>query len=305
MTIGVPAVLVVNYGAHELVADNLAQTALPDEAFVTVVDNFTTARERTAMSALAERQGWHLVRPDTNLGFGAGVNAAADEAARRGATSYVLLNPDARIVGDGVVRLAERLAADPSTVLSPLVQRPDGRHFASEMELDLDSGAVRRRRQDRRYERSASWLSGACLAVSREVWERVGGFDEDYFLYWEDIDFSIRAVAAGARLEVAHDVRAVHDAGGTQTGAGGRSKSAVYYFYNTRNRLVFAARHLDPVGQARWRRASVRAAWSILMRGGRRQLIRPGRTLVPAWRGTAAGLAYMRRWARSTGTASR
>lgn len=302
MTIGVLAVLVVNYGAHELVAENLAHTTLPDEAFVTVVDNVTTDAERAAMSALAERRGWDLVLPDANLGFGAGMNAAAGHAASRGATSFILLNPDARIAGDGVARLAARLAADPCVVISPLVERPDGRHFASEMELDLDTGAVRRRRDDGRYPRSASWLSGACLAVSREMWERVGGFDEDYFLYWEDIDFSIRAVAAGARLEVAEDVRAVHDAGGTQTDAGGPTKSAVYYFYNTRNRLVFAARHLDSAGQRRWRRTSMSAAWSILMRGGRRQLLHPGRTLVPAWRGTASGLAYMRRRARSART---
>jgi N-acetylglucosaminyl-diphospho-decaprenol L-rhamnosyltransferase len=300
MTLGVPAVLVVSYGSHDLVAENLALTALPAEALVVVVDNRTTDAERSAIRALADERGWHLVAPERNLGFGGGMNAAAARAAELGATSFVLLNPDAHIAGDGVAVLAARVAAEPLVVVSPLVERPDGGHFASLMELDLDTGDVRRAREQARYARSAPWLSGACLAVSREMWERVGGFDDDYFLYWEDIDLSVRVVAAGGRLEVDYDVTAVHSAGGTQTDADSdRVKSPVYYYYNVRNRLVFAAQHLDAATQRRWRRRVVPAAWSILMRGGRRQLLHPSRNLVPAWRGTASGLAYMREHARS------
>jgi GT2 family glycosyltransferase len=40
-----------------------------------------------------------------------------------------------------------------------------------------------------------SWLTGACLAVSKQVWQATGGFDPDYFLYWEDVDYSQRAKA--------------------------------------------------------------------------------------------------------------
>jgi GT2 family glycosyltransferase len=304
MTLGVPAILVVSYGSHELVAENLARTALPERALVVVVDNYTTEDERAAMRALAQRERWELVGPDHNLGFGSGMNAAAARAAELGATSFILLNPDAYIADDGVAVLAARVAADPSVVVSPLVERPDGSHFASEMELDLDTGAVRRARAGARFARSAPWLSGACLAIARALWDRLDGFDDDYFLYWEDIDLSVRAVAAGARLVVADDVRAVHSAGGTQSVAAGGGKSPVYYFYNVRNRLVFAAQHLDPATQRRWRRRAIPAAWSILMRGGRRQLLHPSRTIVPAWRGTASGLAYMRRRARAAGGAA-
>ena len=41
------------------------------------------------------------------------------------------------------------------------------------------------------------WLTGACLAVSKRVWQATGGFDPDYFLYWEDVDYSQRAKAVG------------------------------------------------------------------------------------------------------------
>lgn len=300
MTGGRTAVLVVSYGSSAMVAENLRRTALPEGAIVVVVDNFTTEGERAAIRAIAAREGWQLVCPDRNLGFGAGMNAAAERAAESDAETYVLLNPDAFLEEDGVARLSDAVLADPESVIAPLVVRPDGRHFASEMELDLDSGSVRRVREGRRYPDSALWLSGACLAINRRMWERVGGFDDDYFLYWEDIDLSVRAVHAGATLRVDHEARAVHSAGGTQTHDGEtEGKSAVYYFYNVRNRLVFAAQHLDRRRQRRWSRRSVPAAWDILMRGGRRQLLHPTRTIVPAVRGTLSGLAYLRRRRRA------
>ncbi len=71
----------------------------------------------------------------------------------------------------------------------------------------------------------------------RELWDLVGGFDESYFLYWEDVDLSWRIVAAGGRLAVAEDLTAFHAVGATQAGS---TKSATYVYYSARNRLRFA-----------------------------------------------------------------
>ena len=89
------------------------------------------------------------------------------------------------------------------------------------------------------------WLTAACLAVSAQLWDRVGGLAEDYFMYWEDVDFNYRCCAVGATTILREDLTVVHDQGGTQGPRHGRAKSALYYFYNARNRMLFAARHLD------------------------------------------------------------
>ena len=96
--------------------------------------------------------------------------------------------------------------------------------------------------------------------------------------------------AAGGRVGVARDLRCVHDAGGTQTGAGTPTKSSLYYYFNCRNRLVFAARNLAGRDRLRWALHSPRYAQQVVLRGGRRQLLRPWTCVLPAVRGTLSGL---------------
>jgi GT2 family glycosyltransferase len=147
------------------------------------------------------------------------------------------------------------------------------------------------------------------LLLDRAVWEDLSGFDEDYFLYWEDVDLCIRAAAMGSELVVEEGATASHEEGGTQAtpkaSLVGNPKSRTYYYYNTRNRLVFAAKNLNPDDQDRWVRSSVGAAYHILLRGGRRQLVNPRATLLPAIRGTYDGWRAIRSARRLPGSSSR
>jgi glycosyltransferase involved in cell wall biosynthesis len=121
---------------------------------------------------------------------------------------------------------------------------------------------------------------------------RIGGFDEGYFLYWEDVDLGYRAVAAGGTVILRDDLVAVHDEGGTH--ADGRpegAKSAVYYRYNCRNRLAFGSRHLNRRQLLRWLVTTPAVSWEILLRGGRRQLLHSPGLLWAAVAGSLAGVA--------------
>jgi GT2 family glycosyltransferase len=215
----------------------------------------------------------------------------------------LLVNPDARIDGADAQALAAHLRAEPDSVVSPCIVDSTGRPVFRGVELVLDDGTMRRAGLEldaRAAARPAQlWLTGACLAVPLTVFERIGGFAEDYFLYWEDVDFSIRAVAAGARLQVRQDIEVLHDEGGTQGERRGRAKSEVYYRYNCRNRLLFAAHHLSLQRQLRWLLHTPKASTEILLRGGRRQLLHSPRPLLATLRGTLEGLGLLgQAWAR-------
>ena len=291
------AVVVVNYGSHALLAANLtAVSRHSPDLIVVVVDNFSTAAELAAVSALANQQGWRLVPSPENLGYGAGTNLGVAAARAAGAEQLLLLNPDASIDAESLQVLRDTVTADPMVLAAPVVRTPGGRVWSDGTDVDLDNGRMRatRKRTADEAGRKQMWLSGAVLMLSTQLWDRIGGFDERYFLYWEDVDLSFRVREAGGTLAVVREATAVHDEGGTHQASGSRARSETYYYYNIRNRLLFAAAHLDRAGRRRWVRTALPEAWDILLRGGRRQLLQstaPWRALVT---GTIDGLRAIR-----------
>ncbi len=288
------AVVVVNYGSSDLLAHNLTSVGgeLPG-ATVVVVDNFTTPEEQARVRDLAARHGWQTLLLEENVGFGSGMNRAV-ETLGPACTHLLLLNPDATLDRPSVEAMLAHVDEHPRALVAPTVRRPDGSTWSTGVDLDLETGEMRgwhRREGPPDLARVQPWLSGACLLLRRELWERIGGFDDDYFLYWEDVDLSRRVLESGGSVAVVPGATAVHDEGATHREEGAdRAKSPTYYYYNTRNRLLFAAKHLSPDRQRRWRRSAARAGYQILLRGGRRQFARPGRSIVPALRGTVDGL---------------
>lgn len=288
------AIVVVNYASSALLRENLVGTCddvRPD--IVVVVDNLSTTGERAALRPLAASSGWELVEAPGNLGFGGGMNLGVERALELGAEDLLLLNPDATITGESVHALQALIAESRTTVVAPRIVDGAGAVWFDGADLYLSDGrTMGAGKRDRRLgEERWDWLSGACLLIPAEIWRRTGGFDDEYFLYWEDVDFSRRVVAAGGSLLVAHEATAVHDEGGTQgRDPSDRSKSTGYYYFNIRNRLLFAAKHLDDEGVRRWRRGAWRSAKEVLLRGGRRQFLRPWVPLGAAYRGVRDGL---------------
>ncbi|WP_426976587.1 glycosyltransferase family 2 protein [Pseudarthrobacter sp. O4] len=291
------AIVVVNYGSHRLLEANLLPMARQSpEAHIVVVDSFSTAPERTAVRVQARSNGWHLLAPEVNVGFGGGMNLGVARAIELGAERMLLINPDATMDRRDVELLQAEVAASPMTMCAPVIRTSEGAVWFAGADLYLRDGSIRSER--RRGEVNApyqSWLTGACLMISRQLWEVVGGFDEDYFLYWEDVDLSHRILQAGGRLTCVRTATAIHDEGATHTddasGNRHRAKSPTYYYYNIRNRLMFARKNLDLKDRRRWQRGSLKAAYEILLRGGRRQFLhRPSQTIKPALRGLKDGL---------------
>lgn len=296
------AVVVVNYGSSSLLERNLVPIARQTGARVVVVDNFTDDAERTRIVGLAAAEGWSTVLPGGNTGFGGGINLGVARARAEGSTRYLLLNPDATIGLADVSTLLRHSEAAPLALLSPRVLRPDGSVWFDGADLYLHDGRIRspRRRQSLAPERWEPWLSGACLMVTDLLWQTVGGFDETYFLYWEDVDLSHRVLAAGGTLELCADATAVHDEGGTQ-GRHGAAKSSSYYFYNIRNRMTFAVRNLADDDVRRWRRLVLPVAREVLLQGGRKQFVQ---SLGP-WVAGVRGVLAARRVAREYTPGSR
>lgn len=290
------AIVVVNFGSHALLERNLLGLSqrIPD-ALIVIVDSFSSWDERRIVESQANDHGWDLVSPPVNVGFGKGMNIGVEHAAAKGFDTYLLLNPDAIVDLGSVELLCDALAREPMTLWCPIIRKPDGAIWFGGADVYLDSGVIRAasRRDPENPRRTRPWLTGAALMVGADLWNRCGGFSEEYFLYWEDVEFSYRVQQAGGSLKILETATVVHDEGGTHATAKqsrNQAKSDIYYYYNIRNRLLYAARTLDEADFRRWKRSVPSSTLEILMRGGRRQFLRPVGPLNAAFRGIKDGL---------------
>ena len=136
----------------------------------------------------------------------------------------MLLNDDVLVEAGCVEALVA--AAGATGAASPRIDGPPGVAFAGgELELVRGFG--------RHVEGARDYLSGACLCISRGAWEAVGPFNEELFLYYEDVEWCLRARSLGVPLSVALDARAGHSGGASSGGEQGET----WAYYSTRNRL--------------------------------------------------------------------
>jgi len=200
-------------------------TAAGRPPVVVVADNKPDAAiERIAADAGAR----YLPLPE-NPGYGGAINAAV--ASLPASVRWVLIsNPDVTL-GDGVLDILVSTAEESDEIASvgPAVLTPEGELYPSARRVPsirlgvghaLFSGLwptnpwSRRYRQEKDvHRRDAGWLSGSCLLVRRSAFERIEGFDEGYFMYFEDVDLGYRFGLAGFRNVYQPDAEVTHVGG--------------------------------------------------------------------------------------------
>ena len=209
------SVVIVNWNAGRALLDCLASVPGGGDVVETVlVDNAST--DDSLAVARERHPGVRVVETGANLGFAAGANRGA--AAARG-DALVFLNPDARVEPGAIERLVGALATTPGAGIAGggLVGadgrwQPGSARFHPVAHLLLDTTPGRLVERGRRGPRVVDWVYGTFMAVRRDAFRQLGGFDESYFLYGEDLDLCHRAAAHGLRTLHVPEARAVHGA---------------------------------------------------------------------------------------------
>ncbi len=192
---------------------------------VLVVDNNPARRLPTEWSSLFPSMQF-LVAP-RHLGFGGANNLAA----KKGTGRYILVfNPDMFLSYGGMEKLVAYLDAHPDVgIVGPRLQNTDGTLQYSCFRFDHIFAKVLRRTslgdlpwirkrlehhlmKDTSHERTmdVDWLLGGCFCIRRDLWNRLGGFDERFILYFEDTDLCRRAWESGMRVVYHPEVSMVH-----------------------------------------------------------------------------------------------
>ena len=154
-------------------------------------------------------------------GFGANHNAAFQQSLGK---YFCVINPDIRITHDPFPALIDALNQNPSAgVAGPRVETPCGkledsaRRFPTPWSILLKLLGRNKDRQllgEKLYQSpvTVDWIAGMFMLFPREVFEQLGGFDERYFLYYEDVDLCSRLHRNNRRVLVVPNAAVIHDA---------------------------------------------------------------------------------------------
>ncbi|QQS20536.1 MAG: glycosyltransferase family 2 protein [Candidatus Moraniibacteriota bacterium] len=224
------SIIIVNYRSREKTRGCLLSLQKADFSNISheilVVDNSETADIDSSFQA--EFPEVQFLYAEKNRGMGAGNNLAATKAEGK---FLLILNPDTAVRKTAVSTLFSLLRDRPDIgIVGPKLLNPDGtlqysclrfpefwtpifrrtflgrwapRHLARYLMIDFDHCETR----------DVDWMMGSCLMIRTDFYRRAGGFDERFFMYFEDIDLCRRAWREGLRVVYCPQAEVVHDHG--------------------------------------------------------------------------------------------
>ncbi|MDQ1681394.1 MAG: hypothetical protein QOI42_2253 [Frankiaceae bacterium] len=289
-------VAIVSYECRSLLAEclrRLPEAIAPYTFEVVVSDNAST--DGTVGWLRAECPDVRVVEMGGNVGFSRANNAAFAIA---GGRYVVVLNPDTEPDASALALLIRYADEHPgSGMYAPHLVNTDGTDQRTARSFPTMSAAVFGRRSpltklwpanpwSRRYLRSGApatgtaaydvdWVSGACMLVPASTLTTVGGFDERYFMYWEDADWCHRIWNAGLPVTVVPTARVVHHEGGSRRGWPARLviafHASAFRYWRSHVATGWRTPLLAPAAAALAARAGLTIGWHSLS-GARRKL---------------------------------
>ena len=247
------SILIVSFNVRDRLHACLASIGEPDGVEIIVVDNGSTDGSAEMVRRLFPRHV--LDAQPKNLGFGKAVNNAALLA--RGSV-YLLLNPDTELPAGALHAMQNYFFERPEVAVMGFRQVDGEGHvqLVAGRRPTLWREFLRRRLQRRidvgpgvragsafdahRAAVEVDWVSASVMMVGAQAFEAVGGFDDSFFLYFEDVDFCLRQSRRGACVVYEPRTTVVHHRGASSEGI----RSSVLRTYRC-SQLTFARRYFD------------------------------------------------------------
>ncbi len=202
-----------------------------------------------------------IIRSEENKGFSGGFNIGIREALAKGADYILIINNDTQVFPDMMEKLLRVFDSDPAIAVAiPKIYFAKGHEFhkarykSEELGkvlwyaggyIDWDNVISTHRGVDEvdhgQYDKieSTEFATGCCMLLKKEALERVGLFDERYFLYYEDADLSVRLNKAGLLIYYVPAAMIYHFNSVSSGGPGNK----LHDYFLTRNQMLFGFAH--------------------------------------------------------------
>lgn len=246
----VAAVVVAYKNKDDLAACHASLLSCPDIAKIILVDNsFSLVGSCIEYAGIPSLDGrTHHLPAQDNLGYAAGNNFGLNAAIREGADYVLICNPDVLIDDETVNCLLEEMREKGLDLISPqlleseeggknrILSNPGWDKLVGRGVVDIPHGHWRGRYVPTFY--------GACFLASTQVLEAVGGLSEDFFLFGEEIDYTMRLEKLNFSWAIS-ELTVVAHGRGTSISPGHGGKSLVSFFHSARSAVI--------VGRKYWR----------------------------------------------------
>lgn len=216
-----------------------------DNVHIVVVDNFSVDG---SIDIIEKHRDIILKKLDDNIGWGAASNVGIKMAIDKGADYIMLLNTDVYLEKSAVRTMVNN--CDSTSIVAPLMYRGDINGIDCENPDCLEkwyAGGMLTKYADSnscvfseaKDNMEVEFITGCCMFIPRNVIDIVGLIDEKFFLYYEDMDYCIRARKKGVKLIYSPNTYLIHAVGGSQGG----EMSPISMYYVMRNRLYMSSKY--------------------------------------------------------------
>jgi len=252
----------VNYNTKDLTLEAVTSVfgSVQDPGFVVEVIVVDNASVDGSAPAIEERfPNVRVVRSEENIGFGRGNNLGATYAT---GDALFLLNTDTIVRPGAIEELYNTLVADPKRgIVGPFLENPDGSYQCSMLSFPtvwrtfcvffwLDRLFPRvplfadgmMTHADPLKEHDVDVINGAAMMIRRELFEKIGGFDPEYFMYFEESDLCMRVAKLGFTAHYTPRAHVLHLISQS-------SRTHPWWFHHIlrRSRMIYARKHMTPL----------------------------------------------------------
>jgi len=206
--------VIVNYNSGSNIIDCINSILMSKNIHphIIIVDN--ASRDNSLEECKIQFSNVTYIYNTHNIGFGAGANIGARFALERNAATITFCNPDAIIAKTCAHTIISAITSHEADIISPIIYKDRSSH------IWFSGGRISFFRMRTTHTQILSqtaqelintdYITGCVMTVSAQVFKKIGLFDEHFFLYYEDADFSVRARNAGYILKVASQAKAWH-----------------------------------------------------------------------------------------------
>jgi len=254
----VVAVVTVTFNSGEVVDDFMRSTLAQDHQslLIYIIDN-ASSDDTLQRVRLFRDPRIRLIESGGNVGFAAGCNIGMKAGLAEGSSHVLIINNDTTFGPDLITRLLEAERALGADLTVPKIY-----HFDEPRRIWAAGGRFQRLRgyasvhlgerviDTGQYDepKPVEFAPGCCILIRRNAIERVGYFDERYFVYTEDADYCWRAKSLGLKLWYTPNASLLHKVSSLTGGSG----SPFFVRYTTRNRVLFIRKHLPLPARLLW-----------------------------------------------------